>query len=523
MPASPHDAICERTYDLLIIGAGINGAGIARDAAGRGLSVLLCEQGDIGGATSSASSKLIHGGLRYLEQGEFRLVAEALAEREVMLRIAPHLAHPLHFVLPHAGSLRPAWMVRLGLLLYDGLSWLHQRRGSPLTHSRTLDLRHSPLGSALRPEFARGYAYFDVAVDDARLTLANARAAADLGAVVLRDTRFVTAQREEGGWLATLDCPATGLAEQSGDRSSPSSQGGTHLKIKARTLINAAGPWVAKVLASLPREREHAAVQLVKGSHIVVPKLYPGEHAYILQNDDGRVVFLLPFEREFTLIGTTDIKVGTPEDAQITSEEVDYLCRAVNRYSRRQIRPEDALWHYAGIRPLFDDGHGNPSAVTRDYHFVLDGKPTQQAPVLSIFGGKLTTYRRLAERALAKLTPWLARMGPAWTGSQPLPGGNFSNLTELDSALARHYPALPANLLNALARRHGQLTYTVLGDIASCAELGHHFGANLYQREVEYFIEREWAHSADDILWRRSKAGLSMSQAQQTELSEWLR
>ena len=398
----PHH-LDDPVHDLLIVGAGINGAGIARDAAGRGLSVLLCDQGDIGGATSSASSKLIHGGLRYLEQGEFRLVAEALAEREVVLRLAPHLAHPLRFVLPHAGMVRPAWMVRLGLLLYDGLSRARAGTSPSLPHSIALDLTDSPLGSALRPEFTRGYAYYDVAVDDARLTLANARAAADLGATVLRDMRLVGARRKDGLWLATLEATH-----------------GARREVRARALINAAGPWVAQVLAGLPPENEQAGVQLVKGSHIVVRQLYPGEHAYILQNDDQRVVFLLPFMQAFTLIGTTDVKVSGPEDAHITPEEIDYLCRAVNRYSRRPITLADAVWSFAGIRPLFDDGHGNPADITRDYHFLLDRTPGEP-PALSIFGGKLTTYRKLAERALEKIAPWFPDMGARGRPSSPCP------------------------------------------------------------------------------------------------------
>lgn len=489
-------------YDLLIVGGGINGAGIARDAAGRGLSVLLCEQGDLGGATSSASSKMIHGGLRYLEYYEFRLVAEALAEREVMLRIAPHLTRPLRFVMPHVPSLRPAWMIRLGLLLYDSLGSLSRRLTLP--GSTAIDLSHSPSGCALQDSYRKGFVYSDVTVDDARLTLANARAAHLLGAVISPRTRFLGATRKQGLWRATLE-----------------GAGGTTV-VLAHALVNAAGPWVAEVIDALPSgaKTPRKGVQLVKGSHIVVPRLYQGEHAFILQMEDRRVLFLLPFEEEFTLIGTTDVRVAKPEATAISADEISYLCRGASRYTRMPVEPEDVVWSYSGVRPLFDDGQNNPSLVSRDYTFVLDDEG--EVPALSIFGGKLTTYRKLAEAALAKLAPWFPKMGPAWTDSRPLPGGDFAKLKELVAKLQRHHPSLPPAWLQMLAKRHGSLAENVIGDARSLAELGRDFGGGLFEREAEYFIAHEWAQSAEDILWRRSKAGLSMSQAQQSELGNWL-
>ena len=490
----------DAVYDLLVVGGGINGCAIARDAAGRGLTVLLCEQGDIAGATSSASSKLIHGGLRYLEHYEFRLVAEALAEREVILKIAPHLARPLRFVLPQAAALRPAWMLSLGLMLYDGLGKLTRRVTLP--RAQRVDLAHSPLGAGLRPEFDRGYAYSDVAADDARLTLANAVAARELGARVLPRTAFVPARREAGQWRATLRS-AAGESE-----------------VQARALVNAAGPWVAELLERLPPGIRRDRVQLVRGSHIVVPRLYAGEHAYILQNEDKRVIFLLPFERAFTLIGTTDVVVTQADAPQASAEEIAYLCTAASRYSRQPVRPADVLWHYSGVRALHDDGHRDPAAVTRDYTLVLDA---QRAPVLSVFGGKLTTHRKLAETALARLAPWFAHMGPAWTDSRPLPGGDILGLREHTAALLRAYPQLPADWLAQLARRHGSRAARVIGGARNSADLGRDFGGGLYEREVEYFIAEEWAHSAEDILWRRSKAGLFLDPAQRADFDQWLR
>ena len=495
--------VVDPPYDLLIVGAGINGAAIARDAVGRGLSVLLCDQGDIGGATSSASSKLIHGGLRYLEHYEFRLVAEALAEREVLLKIAPHLTRPLRFVMPQVAALRPAWMLRLGLLLYDGLGKLGSRVTLP--GAASVDLAASPLGAPLRAEFRRGYTYSDVSADDARLTLLTALDAAERGAAVLPRTRFLAARRQSGRWLAQLQDLGSG----------------SELTISARALVNAAGPWVAELLSRLPAGIKRDRVKLVKGSHIVVPRLYAGEHAYILQNPDKRVIFLLPFEQEFTLIGTTDIGVTQADAATATAPEIDYLCAAASRFLREPLRPDDVVWHYSGVRALHDDGHSDPAALTRDYTLILD---TQlQAPALSVFGGKLTTHRKLAEAALARLGPWFAAMAPPWTATQALPGGDFADREELLAALRQEHPQLPRDWLQCLVRRHGSRATRVIGDARSVADLGRDFGGGLYEREVAHFISVEWAQSSDDILWRRSKVGLFMSPAQRAALAVWLK
>ncbi len=482
-------------YDLLIVGGGINGAGIARDAAGRGLKVLLVEQGDLGGSTSSASSKLIHGGLRYLEQFQFRLVAEALAEREVLLRAAPHLIRPLRFVMPHVPALRPAWMIRVGLFVYDYLARRHA-----LEASRAVNLRGSSYGAGLRQEFGKGYVYSDCWVDDARLVVTTARAAADLGAAILPRTACVAADRRDGMWWATLR-----------DASGRESQ------VEARAIANATGPWVGQFLADVIGRPARFGVKLVKGSHIVVPKLYEGNHAYILQNEDGRVVFACAYEGRYTLIGTTEVELrGVPTACDVSAEEIDYLCRAANRYFGRAITPADVIWSYCGVRPLFDDGAPNPSAITRDYVLSLDAEDSAP-PVLSVVGGKITVFRRLAEQALAALAPWFPAMPGPWTQGATLPGGDLrgSSLEQFTDARFRgDFPWLPAGLRHALARRHGALAYEVLNQCAALADLGEHYGADLYAREVDYFVEREWARSAEDVLWRRTKVGLHLNAGQ---------
>jgi glycerol-3-phosphate dehydrogenase len=470
--------------DLLVVGGGINGVGIARDAAGRGLTVLLAERGDLGCATSSASSKLVHGGLRYLEQLELRLVAEALAEREVLLRAAPHLVRPLRFVMPRAPGVRPDWMIRAGLFLYDRMA-----RRQTLPASEAIDLR----GMGLKPEYRRGYSYSDCWVDDARLVIANALCAQEHGASVMPRTAFVGARRENGGWRATLSGP-------SGD-----------VDVGARVIVNAAGPWVLQVLGATGAVAS-AGLKLVQGSHIVVERLFEGDHAYILQNDDRRVVFACPYEDSYTLIGTTDVGLdGDARSCAVTGEEVAYLCRAANRFFDRQVAPADVKWSYCGVRALYDDGETNPADVTRDYRLNLD-VDGGRAPLLSVFGGKITTYRRLAERALARLTPFFPRMGPPWTERAQLPGGDFPERTmeEHCGALALRYPHLPSALLKALVARHGGRTAQVLGDASTVCDLGPAFGHELYAREIDHFVSREWAWSAEDVLWRRTKAGLHL-------------
>jgi glycerol-3-phosphate dehydrogenase len=483
------------TYDLLVIGGGINGAGIARDAAGRGLGVLLVEKDDFASATSSASSKLIHGGLRYLEQYEFRLVAEALAEREVLLRTARHLVWPARFVMPHVPELRPRWMIRAGLFLYD-----HLTRRASLAGSNAVRLDRPPLNSGLKPEFRHGFEYSDCRVDDARLVIANAMSARDLGADVRPRTECLGATREEGAWQARL------------------SDGST---ITARAVVNAAGPWVKRTLNERLAQPSADAVRMVKGSHIVLPKLYEGHHAFILQNDDHRVVFMIPYEGSFTLVGTTDIAVEEPAQPQASREEVDYLCRAANRYLARPAQARQVLWRYAGVRPLYDDGSSDPSAVTRDYTLRVDDE-AGRAPVLSVFGGKITTFRRLAEHAMEKLVPYFPGCKGAWTARVPLPGSDFGSAGRegAQAAIAARYPRIPGATLRALFRRHGARTDEVLGDAQSAAQLGEDFGGNLTEREVAYFVEREWAHTAEDVLWRRTKAGLHMSEPQRERLAQ---
>ena len=479
--------LADAVKDLLVIGGGVNGCGIARDAAGRGLSVLLCEQGDLAGATSSASSKLIHGGLRYLEHYEFRLVREALQERERLLTLAPHIVWPLDFVLPHQGGLRPAWLVRLGLFMYDHLA---RRRRLPPT--RSVRLGRDPMGAPLKPGFDRGFVYADCWVEDSRLVVLNARDAADRGADIRTHTRLAAAAREDGLWRCDLAGP-----------------GGGQETVRARAVVNAAGPWVGDVLRRALGQNNAKQARLVKGSHIIVPRLHDGDWAYILQNTDRRIVFVIPYEGEYSLVGTTDIPFeGDPAHVAISPAETDYLCAIVNRYFRKQVGPSDVVRSYSGVRPLYDDAAANASAVTRDY--VLDMEaPEGGGAVLSVFGGKITTYRRLAEHAMEKLSAVLP-CGPAWTGTAPLPGGDMpdADFPRFAAGFAAAHPFLPAALALRLARAYGTNAEAVLGGAGSLEAMGRDYGAGLHQCEVDYLVAREWAQTADDILWRRSKLGL---------------
>jgi len=497
-------------YDLLIIGGGINGAGIARDAAGRGLKVLLVEQGDLASATSSASTKLIHGGLRYLEYFEFRLVAEALAERETLLRIAPHIVWPLEFVLPHESHLRPAWMIRAGLFLYDHLG--HGLPGfgpkSSLPGSKGIRLDPDGYGAGLKPEFERGFVYYDCWVDDARLVVLNARSAAALGATILTRTRLASAKRENGRWVAKL-------APESGESRT----------VNAAAVVNAAGPWVRQVLDDVLKTKLAASVRLVKGSHIVVPRIHSERHAFILQNPDRRVIFMIPYERQFTLVGTTEVPV-TRDDfrARITRKEIEYLCEAASRYAGKPITPGTVVWSYSGVRPLYDDGSDNPSAVTRDYHLVLDkGAWPDDPPLLSVFGGKITTYRKLAEQAMAKLAERFPGKA-AWTHTEALPGGELNGLTFRGLLLdyRRRFPKLPKIWLARVLRRHGSLVEEIIGDGGVERDLGRNFGGGLYERELDYLVRHEWARDAEDVLWRRTKCGLHMSAAEKAAVHDYL-
>jgi glycerol-3-phosphate dehydrogenase len=490
-------------FDLVVVGGGINGAGIARDASGRGLSVLLCEKDDLAQGTSSRSGKLVHGGLRYLEYYEFRLVREALIEREVLLAAAPHIIWPMRFVLPHSPEQRPAWMIRLGLLLYDHLGG---RKKLPAT--RSLDLATAPEGKPIRKAFARAFEYSDCWVDDARLVVLNALDATARGGIVRTRTPLTGASRDAEGWTVELRHTLTGR----------------RAKARASVLVNAAGPWVEEVLRRAGRNAGNQ-VRLVKGSHIVTKKFWEGEQAYLLQNDDKRVIFVNPYEGDLALIGTTDIPYdGNADDVAISEDEVAYLLRVINRYFETAVGPGDVRHAFSGVRPLYDDRAANPSAVTRDYVFDLDA-PDGSAPLLSIFGGKITTYRKLAEHALDRLKPHLPAMGTAWTARAPLPGGDMPGADFapfLDGFASRH-PWLPRPVAHGLARRYVTRADALLGDTASLEALGRHFGGTLYEREARFLAETEWAVTAEDVLERRTKQGLHLSAEERARFKDWFR
>ena len=487
-PGSDHGVV-----DIAVIGGGINGAGIARDAAGRGLKVLLCEKDDFAEGTSSRSGKLVHGGLRYLEYYEFRLVREALIEREVLLASAPHIIWPMRFVLPHSPEQRPAWLIKTGLFLYDHLGG--RKRLPP---SRGLDLRLAPEGAPLRPEFRRGFEYSDCWVDDARLVILNLIDASRKGARILPRTRALSARRIDGKWLI----------EMQGEN------GSAHFA-RARALVNAAGPWVQDVVQGVAGLNSAHNVRLVKGSHVVVPKFWTGLHAYLLQNDDRRVIFVNPYEDNLALIGTTDIAYGgRAEDVSIDESEIRYLLGIVRRYFRTAPQDRDIIHAFSGVRPLYDDNAENPSAVTRDYVFEIDGS-SSVPPLLSIFGGKITTYRKLAEHALGRLSLWLPRMRGAWTAGAPLPGGDIrGTFADFVMALERDYPTLPQKLVYHCARLYGTRARELLGLAGTSRDLGRHFGGNFYEREASFLRETEWATNAADFLDRRTKHGLHLTQAQ---------
>lgn len=494
--------MAETIYDLFIIGGGINGCGIARDAAGRGYSVFLAEMNDLGSGTSRASTKLIHGGLRYLEHYEFRLVRESLMEREVLWGMAPHIIWPLRFVLPHHSGLRPAWLLRLGLFLYDHLGG---RKLLPAT--RTLDMQSHPAGKPLKGQFTKGFEYSDCWVDDARLVVLNARDASAKGAVIRPRTKVVSARRDGAVWTVTTENTASGRET-----------------IKARMLVNAAGPWIDDVITGALGNNGAHNVRLVQGSHIVVPKLFDHDRAYIFQNADNRIIFAIPYERDYTLIGTTDRDwPAAPDKVEISPEEIDYLCAAASEYFAKPVRKDDVVWTYSGIRPLYDDGASKAQEATRDYVLKIDGGDGQ-AQLLNIFGGKITTFRRLAEHALEKIESVLGMKGAPWTRGARFPGGDFAatGFEDLVRSLHQAFPFLSERQARRYARLYGTDARSMLGSASSLNDLGRPFGPDLTEREVDWLVRNEWAMTAEDIAFRRTKAGLAMSSADMSALDRHL-
>lgn len=494
LPANP----LAEVYDVAVIGGGINGVGIAADAAGRGLSVFLCEKDDLASHTSSASSKLIHGGLRYLEHYEFRLVREALAEREVLLAKAPHIVKPMRFVLPHRPHLRPAWMIRAGLFLYD-----HLGKREKLAGSTSLKFGAD---SPLKAEITKGFEYSDCWVDDARLVVLNAMAAREKGAHVHTQTRCVGARRNKGLW------------EMNFERAD-----GSLFSIRSKALVNAAGPWVAKFIKDDLKLDSPYGIRLIQGSHLIVPKLYDAPNAFILQNEDQRIVFTIPYMDQFTIIGTTDREyTGDPAKVSITEEETDYLLNVVNAHFKQQVSRTDILRTYSGVRPLCNDESDNPSAVTRDYTLALSGAPGE-APLLSVFGGKLTTYRKLAESAMAQLTPYFTQIKPSWTASTTLPGGeDMTTPKALSEALVSKHSWLDAAIAKRWAITYGNRSWSLLDGVQGLSDMGEHIGSGLYSREVDYLCSQEWALEAQDILWRRTKLGLFTTAEEQERLAQYM-
>ncbi|MER9455826.1 glycerol-3-phosphate dehydrogenase [Mesorhizobium sp. M0478] len=490
--------------DIFVIGGGINGCGIARDAVGRGFSVFLAEMNDLASGTSSGSTKLIHGGLRYLEFYEFRLVREALMEREVLWKNAPHIIWPMRFVLPYAKGLRPAWLIRLGLFLYDHIGG---RKLLPAT--RTLDMSKDPAGKPLKPLFHKAFEYSDGWVNDARLVVLNARDAADRGATIRTRTKVVGARREGDLWAIRVEDVRTGDADE----------------VKARLLVNAAGPWVDHVLSTTVGQNDVHNVRLVQGSHIVIKKKFDDPRAYFFQNKDGRIIFAIPYEEEFTLIGTTDRDYpGDPHDVKISDTEIDYLCAAASEYFAEAVTRPDIVWTYSAVRPLCDDGASKAQEATRDYVLKADGGEGK-APIVNAFGGKITTYRRLSESMLEKIEGFLGKRGKPWTANAPLPGGDFP-ATGFDVQVAKlksAYPFLDQRLARRLTRLYGTRAQVLLGLAKSNADLGRNFGADLYEAEVRYLSENEWALTAEDVLWRRTKRGLHLSREQASALDEFMR
>jgi len=494
-----------RTYDILVIGGGINGCGIARDAAGRGYSVFLAEMDDLASGTSSGSTKLIHGGLRYLEHYEFRLVRESLMEREVLWRLAPHIIWPMRFVLPHASGLRPAWLLRLGLFLYDHIGG---RKALPAT--KTLDMSRDAASKPLKPLFKRAFEYSDCWVNDARLVVLNARDAADRGAEIHTRAKVTKARRDGDVWTVEIE------DRRSGDVKS----------VRARLLVNAAGPWVDEVLAGALGQDGVHNVRLVQGSHIVVQRKFDDPRAYFFQNRDGRIIFAIPYEDEFTLIGTTDRDFsGDPHGVEIGEAEIDYLCAAASEYFAEPVRREDIVWTYSAVRPLYDDGASKAQEATRDYVLKTEEASGGAAALINVFGGKITTYRRLSEAVLDQIGRLIGARGASWTAKAQLPGGDFpaDGFQAEVERLKAGYPFIDAAHARRLVRLYGTTAATILGVSRSVADLGRNFGADLYEAEVRHLIDREWARTAEDVLWRRTKRGLRFSRAQVEALEDFMR
>ncbi len=485
------------TYDLIVVGGGVNGTGIAADAAGRGLKVLLCEMNDLASATSSNSSKLIHGGLRYLEYYEFRLVREALAEREVLLKNAPHIIAPLRFQLPHRPHLRPAWMIRAGLFLYDNLA-----KRDTLERSKSLKFDSN---SPLKSEMKKGFEYSDAAVHDARLVICNALLAKEKGADIRVRTRCVKALRDTQGWCVTL--------KDKHDK---------EVNVQAKAVVNAAGPWVTSLFDDALVEKSPKSIRLVKGSHIIVPRIHQQPQAYILQNEDGRIVFVIPYEDDFSLIGTTDVDYeGNPSEVAIDEDEINYLVNVTNQHFKQQISADDVVGTYSGVRPLLNDESDSAQAVTRDYTFEVTTEDTDY-PLLSVFGGKITTYRKLSEAAVNKVCEYFPHAAGAWTKTATLPGGEFKSRAEYGATLQAKYSWLRTQMINRYVRNYGTLCETFLAKCAAIEDMGTDFGGGLYQAEVDYLIESEWASDLDDILWRRTKMGMVLSSSQKQQLADYL-
>ena len=517
------EATAEKSsVDLFVIGGGVNGCGIARDAVGRGLSVALAEMGDLASATSSASTKLFHGGLRYLEYFEIRLVREALVERETLLRAMPHISWPMRFVLPYHPDMRfegetptsrilnvvmpwmkgrrPAWLIRLGLFLYDTLGG---RKILPAT--RSIDLTRDPVGKPLKPKFHKAFEYSDCWVEDSRLVVLNARDAAARGARIMTRTRVVSAERQEKGWLIHLR-----------------HEDGSEETVRSRALVNAGGPWVEDVIRNTIRFNTSEGVRLVRGSHIVTRRLFDHDKAYFFQGEDGRIIFAIPYETDFTLIGTTDKDhTGDPKTARCTEEEQDYLCTFASSYFARPVTRDDIVWTYSGVRPLYNDGAKSATAATRDYVLSLD---TEGAPLLNIFGGKITTYRRLSEHAVDKIGPHLGVSRGPWTAGVAMPGGDFpvDGVGRMIEGLRDRYPFLTPYWAGRLVRAYGTEAQAILGDATALADLGRDFGSTLTEAEVRWLMTREFARRAEDVVWRRSKLGLRMTAAEIAALDDWM-